>query len=201
MKAILIGIFVLVWLYLLSVLKRGQLHFWRFVVGSMGTFLILMGSLQDWLTEPLARMVAALAGIVGTLTGGYTAYFKYGIIFITSQTQSMTLLIDYECSGIIEIIAFLSLLMFFEVYSRYEKVIISLIGIVYLMAANALRITLICFSVHFFGVPAYYIVHSFVGRILFYTLSVLLYFYVFTKPQVIHMKVGNFSYGNSRKNH
>lgn len=200
MKTILIVILVLVWLYLLSVLKRGQLHFWRFIVGSMGAFLILMISLQEKLTEPLARAVAALAGIVGTLTGGYAAYFKYGIIFITSKAQSMTLTVDYECSGIIEMIAFLSLLWFFDVYSRYEKVIVSLIGIVYLMVANALRITIICFSVHFFGISAYYIVHSFVGRIFFYALSVLLYFYVFTKPQVIHMKVGNFSYGNSRKN-
>jgi hypothetical protein len=28
-------------------------------------------------------------------------------------------------------------------------------------------------------------------------LSVLLYFYVFTKPQVVQMKVGNFSYGRT----
>ena len=98
-------------------------------------------------------------------------------------------------------IIFLSLLLFFDVYSRYEKIMVALIGIVYLMLANALRITIICFSVHFFGISAYYVVHSFVGRIIFYVLSVLLYFYVFTKPQVIHMKVGNFSYGNSGKNH
>lgn len=200
MKAILMVLFVLVWLYLLSALKRGQLHFWRFIVGSMGSFLILMISLQDILTEPLARGVAALAGILGTLTGGYTTYFKYGIIFITSHAGSMTLVVDYECSGIIEISAFLALLWFFDVYTRYEKVIVSIIGVVYMMLANALRIAIICFSVHFFGVSAYYIVHSFVGRIIFYVLSVLLYFYVFTKPQVIHMKVGNFSYGNTRKN-
>ena len=167
----------------------------------MGAFLILMISLQDKLAEPLARGVAALAGVVGTITGGYSAYFKYGIIFITSHSESMTLMVDYECSGIVEIIAFLSLLLFFDVYSRYEKIMVALIGIVYLMLANALRITIICFSVHFFGISAYYVVHSFVGRIIFYVLSVLLYFYVFTKPQVIHMKVGNFSYGNSGKNH
>ena len=201
MKIILIGLLTIVWLYLLSVLKRGQLYFWRFIVGSMGAFLILMISLQDKLAEPLARGVAALAGVVGTITGGYSAYFTYGIIFITSHSESMTLMVDYECSGIVEIIAFLSLLLFFDVYSRYEKIMVALIGIVYLMLANALRITIICFSVHFFGISAYYVVHSFVGRIIFYVLSVLLYFYVFTKPQVIHMKVGNFSYGNSGKNH
>ena len=201
MKIILIGLLTIVWLYLLSVLKRGQLYFWRFIVGSMGAFLILMISLQDKLAEPLARGVAALAGVVGTITGGSSAYFKYGIIFITSHSESMTLMVDYECSGIVEIIAFLSLLLFFDVYSRYEKIMVALIGIVYLMLANVLRITIICFSVHFFGISAYYVVHSFVGRIIFYVLSVLLYFYVFTKPQVIHMKVGNFSYGNSGKNH
>lgn len=200
MKAILIAILIIVWLYLLWILRRGQLHFWHFVVGSMGSFVILMVTLQERLTQPLARGVAALAGVFGTITGGYTTYFKYGIIFINSHSESMTLVVDYECSGIIEIIAFISLVMFFDVYTRYTKVIVSLVGIVYLMLANALRITIICTSVLIFGVPAYYVSHSFVGRIVFYSLSVLLYFYVFTKPQVIQMKVGNFSYGNSGKN-
>ena len=82
MKIILIGLLTIVWLYLLSVLKRGQLYFWRFIVGSMGAFLILMISLQDKLAEPLARGVAALAGVVGTITGGYSAYLNMALYLL-----------------------------------------------------------------------------------------------------------------------
>ena len=109
----------------------------------------------------------------------------------------MTLLIDFECSGIIEIMAFLSLLIFFNVYNWSEKLMIGIGGFCYIMLCNVLRIVMICLAVHFLGMSAYYVFHTFIGRIFFYVLSVYLYFYVFTKPQIVKMKVGNFSYGKN----
>jgi len=35
------------------------------------------------------------------VTGAFTSYFKYGIIFIHTGVTQATLLIDFECSGII----------------------------------------------------------------------------------------------------
>lgn len=189
---------VALWLYVLHVMTRAELHAWRFLWGSMGLFVILMIWVQPIFTQPLARSVAAMAGIVGNLTGTFTAYFKYGIIFVATGTGSVTMQIDFECSGIIEIMAFLCLLIFFKVYTNVEKVLIGMVGFAYIMFCNAFRIVLICLSVYWFGMPAYYISHTIIGRIVFYFLSVLLYFYVFTKPQIFQMKVGNFSYGDNK---
>jgi exosortase family protein XrtG len=197
MKLLLIVVLALAWLYLLRVLRRAELPFWTFLTGSMGIFLLLMVTVQPVLTQPLARAVAALAGVFGSLTGTFTAYFKYGIIFVPSAAGAMTLRIDFECSGIIEIMAFLSLLAFFRVYQPHEKLVIGLIGTAYIMLANALRIVLICLALHWFGTTVYYVMHTFVGRLLFYALSILLYFYVFTRPQVIRTRVGSFSYDRS----
>ena len=168
---------IAVWLYILSVLTRAKLYAWKFMWGSFGLFLIMMITIRPVLTMPLARCVSALAGV----------------------TQA-TLLIDFECSGIIEIMAFISLLAFFNVYNFSEKVMVGIGGFCYIMLCNALRIVMICMSVYFWGMGAYYVVHTFIGRIFFYVLSVYLYFYVFTKPQVIKMKVGSFSYGNNKTN-
>ena len=44
------------------------------------------------------------------------------------------------------------------------------------------------------GTDFYYIAHTIIGRIVFYILQVILYFYVFTKPQVLGMKTGGFGY-------
>ncbi len=200
MKPIMVIAIIVIWLYILSVLKRARLHAWEFVWGSLGLFVIMMLTIQPVLTMPLARCVAAMAGIVGDITGTFTAYFKYGIIFIHTGVTSTTLLIDFECSGIIEIMAFISLLAFFNVYNISEKIMIGIGGFCYIMLCNTLRIIIICVAVHFGGMDVYYIVHTFIGRIFFYVLSVALYFYVFTKPQIIKMKVGNFSYGNNKSN-
>ena len=200
MNPIVVIAIILIWLYILSVFGRAKMHAWHFMWGSLGLFVIMMIVIQPVLTMPLARCVSALAGVIGNVTGTFTAYFKYGIIFISSGITSITLQIDFECSGIIEIMAFISLLAFFNVYNFSEKVMVGIGGFCYIMVCNALRIVMICMSVHFFGMGAYYIVHTFIGRIFFYILSVYLYFYVFTKPQIIKMKVGNFAYGGNKDN-
>ena len=193
----LIGIVLgVLWLYLLHVLKKSKLNFWHFALGSAGLFIFMMVYLRPVVIQPLAQVIAAIAGIPGGIFDLYTAYFKYGIIFVQSAEGAISLMIDFECSGVIEIIAFISLLLFYDVYTRMEKVIVSLVGISSLILANAVRITIICIIIHFMGVSAYYVAHAFIGRIIFYAFSVALYFYVFTKPQIIKQRVGGFSYAN-----
>ena len=198
MKYIICLILILVWLHILHIQKCSSLHFWYFLTGSLGLFVFLMVLVRPILVQPLSRCVAAIAGIFGSLTGTFTAFFKYGILFIDSASGAITLQIDFECSGIIEIIAFLSLLLFFEVYTTQEKIVISILGTLGIIAANVLRIIVICELMYFFGMDAYYISHALVGRFVFYALSVLLYFYVFTKPQIVRIQVGKFSYGNNK---
>ena len=189
---------VLVWLYVLHLLTKSELSFWRFLVGSAGTFIFGMVWIRPYLTHPLAQVVAAISGIIGQITGFYSTYFKYGVIFVNTVVgDSMTLVIDFECSGILEILAFLSLLIFFKAYTNLEKLIVGAIGTVFLIFANALRITIICLMIHYGGTKMYYAAHTFVGRIVFYVLTVAMYFYVFTRTQVIRQKVGGFKYGHS----
>ena len=62
------------------------------------------------------------------------------------------------------------------------------------MAANILRLTVICVMIHFGGNEIYYLAHTIVGRFLFYLLAILLYFYVFTRRQIRQQKIGEFEY-------
>lgn len=109
------------WIYILSVLKRSKLDFWYFIIGSVGMFVFYMVLLEPVLTVPLQKAVAAVAGVLGDATGMFTSYFQQGILFVSCDTGAISMYIDYECSGIIEIGAYLSLLMFFGVYSVQEK--------------------------------------------------------------------------------
>lgn len=197
MKIFLGIIIIAVWLYILSVFKRCRLSFWHFIWGSFGLFIFMMIYLRPVLTMPLAQVVAAVSGLFGSITGMFSSYFKYGIILIDTMNGSISLIIDFECSGILEIMAFLSLLVFFDVYRPMEKLAVGVAGTLYIILANALRIIVICTIIHFFGVSAYHVAHTFIGRIVFYVLSVLLYFFVFTKTQVIRQRLGGFNYGHS----
>lgn len=185
---------IVIWIYILTVLKRAKLDFWYFLFGSVGMFVATVILVQPIVTEPMQKAVAAVAGIMGELTGLYKSYFQYGILFIENGTTSISLYIDYECAGIIEILAFSALLWFFPVYRFYEKIVVNLLGVLSIFIANVLRIFIICTLIYFFGDSIYFVAHTIIGRMFFYVCSIALYFYVFTKSQIVRQKVGKFRY-------
>ena len=143
---------ILIWLYLLSVMKRCNLYFGHFLVGSFGFFIASMVFIRPIVIQPLARVVAASAGLFGDITDTFTAFFKYGILFIETKGASITLQIDLECSGIIEIFAFLSILLFFSVYSIKERIFVGVLGCLFITCSNVVRIIVICEIIHVLGV-------------------------------------------------
>ncbi len=67
-------------------------------------------------------------------------------------------------------------------------------GVLWIMAANIIRLFSICLIINWFGNESYYVAHTIVGRLLFYALSIILYFYVFTRAQIRKQRVGEFGY-------
>lgn len=192
----LIVVCLIIWVYFLSVLKRGKLDFWFFITGSVGIFVFMLLLLEPVLTRPITNAVAVVSGLLGNLSGFYKAYVQYGVLFINNKKESISLYIDYECSGIIEMLAFSSMLWFFNVYHLYEKIIVNIVGVLWIFTANVLRIFIICILVYFWGNDIFYFAHTIFGRLVFYGLSVALYFHVFTRPQIIRQKIGSFQYEN-----
>lgn len=193
---ILVAICFIIWLYLMWALHRGELHFFKFLLGSVGLFLFIMIWIQPVLTPSLTRMVSGFTGVLGDWTGLYDSYYEYGMLFINNSVSVISLYIDYECSGIIEIMAFTALIWFFPVYDTYEKMIINLLGIIWITLANVIRIFVICIFIFYGGNDIYYFAHTIFGRIIFYTLSIMMYFYVFTRAQVRRQRIGKFNYGH-----
>ena len=198
MKNIIGFVLIGVWIYIYYLMHKAQLKAWKYFWGACGLFIIMMVWVRPIMTQPLAEVVAAVAGVFGDITGMYTAFFKYGVLFVNAADGAITLQIDFECSGILEIMAYLALLVFFEAYNIFERIIVSVVGIFYIILANALRIAVICTIIYFNGIGAYHIAHTIVGRLVLYALTVILYFFVFTKAQIIRQKVGGFAYGHDK---
>ncbi len=150
--------------------------------------------LEPILTAPLARGVCKLTGYLGSMTGFFTSYSSYAVLFIENADGPISLYIDFECAGLVEILVFLSLLVFFKPYKKLEKLVVGFLGVIGIMAANIIRLFTICLLIHSFGNEIYYLAHTIIGRLVFYTLSICLYFYVFTRRQIRKQNVGDFSY-------
>ncbi len=187
----------LVWIYLLSVFTRSKLYFYQFIWGSVGLFVFMMMWIQPVAIQPLTSLVCSAAGVIGRITGFYESYSEYSMLFVQHGSEAISLCIDYECSGIIEMMAYVSMLAFFRVYDWMQRIILSVLGCMMIFFANIIRLFVICTTIYYFGNDAYYIAHTIVGRIIFYVLSVILYYYIFTKSQIVKQKIGGFHYAKN----
>ena len=183
-----------VWIYILTVFKRRKLEFYYFLLGSIGTFLFAFVLLKGIMTEILTTMTCFLTGLLGNALGIFKAYTTHSILFVENADGPISLYVDFECGGVIEILVFISLIFFFAVYNLKEKICISLVGIVWIIAANIIRLFSICLIINQFGNESYYVAHTIVGRLIFYALSIILSFYVFTRAQIRRQRVGEFGY-------
>lgn len=193
-SAIIYIILLVVWIYVLTVFKRKKLDFFYFLTGSIGVFLFSFILLRNVLTDILTTLTCYLTGLLGNLLGFFKAYTSHSILFVENAEGPISLYVDFECGGVIEILVFISLICFFAVYNLKEKLWISLIGILWIITANIIRLFSICLIIHLFGNDSYYVAHTIVGRLLFYALSIILYFYVFTKAQIRKQRIGDFGY-------
>ncbi len=195
MQAIILYIVLfIIWIYVLTVFKRKKLEFFYFLAGSIGTFLFAFTLLQNIMTEIMTTMTCFLTGLLGNALGIFKAYTAHSILFIENADGPISLYVDFECGGVIEILVFFSLVWFFAVYTVKEKLTISFLGALWIIAANIIRLFSICLIINHFGNESYYVAHTIVGRLIFYALSIILYFYVFTRAQIRKQRVGEFGY-------
>lgn len=186
-------ILLVLWIYALTVLRRGKLGFYHFLLGSVGTFLLLL-TFVPYVKDYFIHGFVWGLGYVGNLTGLYESYAQYGMFFIDHNDAVISLYVDLECSGIIEMMVFLSLLTFFPVYKWWEKIVTGVVGLFCICVFNFIRIFVIIAMIFCFGTSVYSLAHAIVGRIIFYALTLILYFHVFTRKQIARQKVGKFSY-------
>lgn len=179
---LLIGI--VVWLYLLSILKRARLSAFYFIVGSGGLFFILIALSDPYWVWFFTHAVINGVKWFGELTGMSTVMNHYGLISISNPTAPVTMSIDYECSGIIETVAFLSMVIFLPMYNKFERVFFSILGTLWIYVANVIRLVSVIVIVHFGGGNLFFLAHSIVGRLIFYVLVIMLYYEIFTFSQL-----------------
>ena len=169
------------------------MEFFHFLLGICGIFLILL-FMTNYIKGPLIYGFTSVLKVYGGMFELFDAYPSLGIIYIETENTIASLYIDLECSGIIEMIVFVSLLSFFPVYNWRQKLINGVIGCFCIELFNFFRIIIIVMSIRIFGTDAYFVAHAIVGRLVFYCLVIILYYYIFTKTQIQRQRIVKFSY-------
>ncbi len=176
------------WVWFLMNLRKNNLHFYFFMLGSIGLFVISMYYFSSVLEGQLTYLVSLLLQVISKWVPIFELFPEYGMINVQHFQETISFFIDYECSGFIETLVFVSLLMFYPLYSVVSKSVYSMIGIFFIMAANAMRITVICGIVKVFGANSFFIAHTLVARVFFFYFDIDPLLYCFYKTAYFESK-------------
>lgn len=190
---------LIVWIYFLWVLYREKMTAFRFLVGSIGFFVLVFTMLRYYLVEACINVLEFMLGLLEHIVPFYSLYPQYNVLFINHDNAAISLFIDYECCGFIEILVVVSVILFFPLFNYKKKAIYSVIGVIYTTLANLIRLILITAFIYKYGNNAYYVAHSWLGRIIFYVFTLFFYFYVISWNQIKKQRVGRFIYDDDER--
>ncbi|MGL4772355.1 MAG: exosortase family protein XrtG [Clostridium sp.] len=181
---------VALWITAIILFKNLKLNFYKFLIGSVGAFTIAMFFFMTPLEGVVANLITKLLDSFSHLWTGYEVYTENSILIIDTNDGIISMLINYECSGVIELLVYSSLVLFFPFLTLWGKIRALVFGNLYLIITNILRVLFIVFMVKILGIEYYNIAHTVLARIFFFISTILLYYFVFTKSQIVNQKVG-----------
>ena len=147
------------------------------VVAFIMSFFVLTGY-DSYVMSLEAQSMAYVASLLGMPS----QYLSPNAFLFPDPTGWSIFGIGLECSAIIEISVFVALLLFYPSYSWKTKLKYATIGTVATFAANIIRILSIVFIVAVFGKTSVYLAHAIIGKLIFFALILILYWYLLTKP-------------------
>lgn len=188
------AVMLMLWIVLLVFFNRQGMHFFKFIAGSVGLFMfaMILGSAIG--EKYLENAVTWCLWLISQIPGSFSVFPGYSLVTVFHGIQAVSFIIDYECSGFIELLVFLCLLLFYPMFGARKKALYGVLGALFIFAANIVRLLFISFSIKAFGTPVFFLSHTVFARVLFFAMMVLLYYYVFTRPHIRKQKVGDLSY-------
>lgn len=189
-RVLLFILVVLPWILTLLLFKKTKLNFFKFLAGSVGVFTISMLFLLPFLERNINSLISGFLGFIGDKTGYFEVFKSNSIISVDTKGGIVSIFLNYECSGVIEMLVFTSLALFFPFGGIIRRGVSIILGNIYLYVSNIVRILFIAFGVRTFGASAFYIFHTLFARILFFILTIILYYYTFTATHLKYQRVG-----------
>lgn len=180
-----------IWVFAVVLFRELKLDFFKFIAGSLGLFIIIIIFFREPLEVLLVNGISDVLKIIAGPSQWYEVISDYGIVVMEGRYGGiLNMSITYQCSGVIELLVYSCLATFFPFLTTMKKFTAIFWGNVYLFICNIIRILFIIASVKLFGVEVYDFSHMILGRIIFFILTILLYYRVFTKNQLKEQRVG-----------
>lgn len=183
-------IIVLVFLWVIAYyrLYKKKVYTFAFVFGSIGFFTIGIFLFRNQLESILIIIQMKLLECLKFFLYDFHLYYNNYSIVVKVPELIKVIELNYECSGVVEVLVFSSIILFYPIKSIKERAIKFFIGNGIIILANILRLTIIIISVKYLGHEGYEFAHRVVARIVFYFIIITMYYKILTKYHVNKFK-------------
>lgn len=190
-------IFSAIWILLTFWMHFKKLPFFRFFIGSIGGFIVLLYLGKHYLNEPLIEVILRVLSSLLMFSDSVLVMPLENAVTIFSGIDRLSYFLTFECSAFVEMAIFLNVYFFFPLKVGFAKRGLNLVfGLIYLFAANIVRLVIMTYFVVLFGIESYFIAHVVVSRLVFMLFNIILYYYTMTLPHIKKQNVGTFKMAN-----
>ena len=187
------------WVILLLFFRSHRNWLPYYVLGSVGLAFALIGVgrelfLEQFLQVSTAASVHQLLVIAGVETRLFPAVPGALMVLVVPQNLGWTVLnIGLESSGLLEIGVLTGMMGFYPGRTLLRRLITISIGVVATFVANVVRVSFIVASLHWGGKDLLLISHTVGGRLIFFAIVVLIFWFLLTLPtlRTVHRNVQN----------
>lgn len=181
----------------LAILRLWRVWLFYYVLGAVGFTLAVVALFHGGVVEQaLAGWTGGAVHFLAAGAGVPTRLFRDSpgslLVLLIGQGAGWTVLrISMACSGLLEEAVFAGLVLFLPGMGLPTKLWSLVWGEAFTFASNVLRVLLIVVVVHFAGKSSIYFSHMVLAQLVFFALTIWLYWMVFTRHalRVAHRKM------------
>lgn len=180
-------IFASIPIYLIVVYLCRKYRQWLlyYLFGSFGFTLIVTYSFGYFHIDDFIVAINVFhTNILANIFGIPSQALSFGRLQLPMKNGWSILQVGIECSAVLEMSALAALIIFYPAFSRTQKIIKIIFGLAATYIINIFRMLIIVAITYFWGVNFVFIAHAVVGRLFFFILIIVLYWFLITKPTV-----------------
>ncbi len=184
-----IAIVCLIWLVVTVFFYRHKLWVFYYIWGSVGLSCVLIllfhASFIEYRLESFTSLVLHdILGLWNIVTYLFDRSPGTLLVLIKIDSSWTTIAIDIENSGLIEMCVIFALIIFYPVYNMRKRMIAALTGVVGIYIINLIRLIVVITLINTGGRNMSFIAQTLFGRLVFFILSIALYWQLITRPSL-----------------
>ncbi|PKM76544.1 MAG: exosortase family protein XrtG [Firmicutes bacterium HGW-Firmicutes-15] len=184
---------IVLWILIAYYLHNHRIWLFYYIWTAVGfTFiaiLLLRSSNVEYAVEQATGLFLHYSlGLIGIKTFIFDKAPGTVLVLLALENSWTCIDIDIECSGLLESCVLLGLLMFYPTLTLAKRFQYACIGVISLFVVNLIRLITVVLTLNFGGRDTMFIAHTLVGRLVFFALIIMVYWYLFTRPSLAKVR-------------